>query len=75
MMLSSQQRKGRQVRGKLVKRVGTVCTFECPQGHRSRRDYSKGPVHQQIGSETGMLLMERLWRDGISYQCKKCLGT
>ena len=67
--------KGRQVRGKLVKRVGTQCTFECPQGHRSTRDYSKGPVHQQIGSETGMLLMERLWRDGISYQCKKCLGT
>lgn len=69
------KRRGRRVRGKLVKRDGTKCTFECPNGHKSTRDYSKGPVYKRITGEASMAMMEHWWRQGISYECPKCLGT
>lgn len=66
------KRRGRMVRGKLVELSGTVAVFECPARHRSTKDYSRGTVAKRIGAD-GLRLLSRYWRDGISYECKRCL--
>lgn len=58
-------------RGKAIKLDGTVVTFLCPNGHESKKDYSKGKRHKRI-SEKGLQLLINNWKDGISFECRKC---
>jgi len=59
-------------RGRLAAIAGTVCLFECPKGHTTRRDYSKGKVSQRV-SERGLEILRRGWeRDGVTFRCRHC---
>lgn len=59
------------IHGKLIERQGSVFIFQCPAGHKSRRDYSKGPKHKRM-SPALFSRFERYWKDGISYECRAC---
>lgn len=61
------------VHGRLIKREGTVCTFECSAGHTSVRDYSKGNLVWQCSTK-GLCLLEPFWQESCLVECQEC-GT
>lgn len=66
------KKAGVQVKGKLVSQKGTVCVFECPSGHKSIKDFGKGPVPRRVPEE-GLKILSKHWaKDGVYYPCKAC---
>lgn len=66
---------GRTARAWTYKVEGTKITIEYPCGHRSTKDYSKGPISKRMGVE-GCRMMGRWWRKeagGVNAgPCKRC---
>jgi len=52
---------------------GCRMEFICPAGHKTVVDYSKGKVAKRL-SRSALKLLERYWRDRVTFKCKKCPG-
>ena len=50
---------------------GTKVVFVCPNGHRTMKDYSKGPIPKRVG-EHGVQLLAKYWNDRVTNVCNKC---
>lgn len=58
-----------------IYREGTKVTFLYKCGHKSTKDYSKGPVSKRV-SESGLSFLCKYWANsGIYANCPKCSKT
>lgn len=55
-----------------VELTGTKVTFFLECGHKSTKDFSKGPISKRIGTD-GLKLLVKYWRNsGVYINCAKC---